>query len=477
MVTILKRHKNGFFSIRGKIVLTYLIIILTVILVISVFLITTLTNYLIDQRKLDALTAANMVSSVVSENFTPEFVAKKIPLLMREKNSRTIIVDNEATVIFDSYVENSLKDKTFLKPAITNALRGKGKDTAGYYKTDGDWYIEVGVPVIKNTQPIGAIYMLVSGESTQETVLHIRNSLWMLSVLIFIVVGIFAASMARILTMPVEKLTRFINNMPKDSLEKTEVTSRDEIGQLALAFNQLIDRLAELEEKRKSFVSDASHELKTPLSIIKLISDSLMQTENPDPQFIKEFLTDMNNEIERLGRIIERLLNLTKLDSHAPEGNLDKVDLIEVVDEVYRKLLPFAESKQISFVQKSIGPICLPAQRDVLTQAIYNITDNSIKYTEEGGSVSIEVTRDLGSAFVTVTDTGIGIPKEEQQKIFDRFYRVDKARARDTGGTGLGLAIAVEAVTRHNGHIEVVSEEDKGSKFIIVLPFEESQDA
>lgn len=451
-----------------------MIIIMVVLLVISTFLITTLTNYLLDQRKVDVLTNANIVSSVVGEDFTPEFVAKKIPLLMREKNSRTIIVDNEATVIFDSDMENSLMGKTFLNPAITNALRGKGKDTASYSKDEEIWSIEAGVPVIKNSVPIGAIYMLVSGETTQNTISHIQNSLWVLAILIVIIVGVFATSMARILTMPVEKLTRFINNMPKDSLQKAEITSHDEIGQLAIAFNQLIDRLAELEEKRKSFVSDASHELKTPLSIIKLISDSLMQAENPDPQFIREFLTDMNNEIERLGRIVERLLNLTRMDSRMQSMQFEPMDINTLVAEVYSKLVPLADNKQILFTKKLTDPVYVAAERDTLTEAIYNIADNSIKYTEVGGSVSIEVSRDLGSVFVTVTDTGIGIPKEDVTRIFDRFYRVDKARARDTGGTGLGLAIALDAIKLHNGHIEVVSEEDKGSKFIIVLPYDET---
>ncbi len=464
-----------YLSIRWKIVLTYMVIIVVVCGVISAFLITTLTSYLLEQRKVDILTNANIISSVVSENFTAEFVAKKMPQLVREQGSRVIVVDNEATVIYDSAMDSNILGKTFLKAAVTNALRGRGQDTANYYKTSGDWMIEAGVPVIRNTQPIGAIYMLVDAGSTQDTIVHIRNSLWVLTVLIVIVVGIFATSMARVLTMPVEKLTKFINNMPKDSLQKADITSHDEIGQLAIAFNQLIDRLAELEEKRKSFVSDASHELKTPLSIIKLISDSLMQTENPDPQFIQEFLTDMNNEIERLGRIIERLLDLTRLDSNKLSTQFVPVDLAELIDLVYKKLQPLAENKHITFTKRADEHLIIPAERDTLTEAIYNITDNSIKYTEEGGSVSIELSRDLGNVMITVTDTGIGIPKEEIAKIFDRFYRVDKARARDTGGTGLGLAIALDAIKLHNGHIEVVSEEDKGSKFIIVLPYDEMQ--
>nr|WP_283245384.1 HAMP domain-containing sensor histidine kinase [Congzhengia minquanensis] len=261
--------------------------------------------------------------------------------------------------------------------------------------------------------------------------------------------------------------------MPKDKLQKCEVSSKDEIGELVTAFNELIDRVAELEEKRRAFVSDASHELKTPLSIIKLLSDSLIQTENPDPQFLREFLTDMNEEVERLTRIIQRLLDLTKMDQSHTNMNVEVVSVTALAGEVCEKLKPLAENKQINFIYtRPDDDLMMPIDRDSMTEAIYNIADNSIKYTENGGTVKLELLRDLGNILIRISDSGIGIPKEEIQKIFDRFYRVDKARARDTGGTGLGLSIAMDAVKLHGGYIEVSSEEEKGSTFTIVLPFE-----
>ena len=391
-----------------------------------------------------------------------------------EQNSRVIVVDTKSTVIYDSYLLTSLKGKTFINSSITTALMKNGKDSGNYYKEDGSWYIEAAVPIIKNSKPVGAVFLVLSGDATEQVITHIRNSLLVLGFFIIIVVGIFSTMMASLVTMPVEKLTRFINNMPKDSLQKVEVTTKDEVGQLALAFNALIDRLAELEDKRRAFVSDASHELKTPLSIIKLLSDSLIQTENPDPEFIKEFLSDMNNEVERLTRIIERLLNLTQMDSKQLNMQFVHTDMKEIMNEICKKLAPLASKKSILFSLNMIeDEVILPIERDSLVEAIYNIADNSIKYTEEGGEVVIELSRDLGNVFVSVADSGIGIPKDSVQKIFDRFYRVDKARARDTGGTGLGLAIALDAVKLHGGYIEVNSEEGVGSKFTIVLPYDE----
>ncbi|MBR6728954.1 MAG: HAMP domain-containing protein, partial [Clostridia bacterium] len=366
----------------------------------------------------------------------------------------------------------------FINSAITAALLKDGKNSSNAYKENGSWFIDAAVPVIKNARTVGAVYLIQSGDSTEDVISHIRNALLMLGGLIIVFVGIFSASMASILTLPIERFTKFINNMPKDSLQHVQVNSRDEIGQLAIAFNSLIDRMAELEDKRRAFVSNASHELKTPLSIIKLLSDSLIQTENPDPEFIKEFLSDMNNEVERLTRIIERLLDMTQMDSSQMSMQFIHTDVRELVHEIFDKLAPLAKSKDIALTMNTPEEeVILPIERDTLTEAIYNIADNSIKYTESGGSVSISISRDLGNVYIAVTDTGIGIPKEEVQKIFDRFYRVDKARARETGGTGLGLSIALDAVKLHNGHIEVKSEEEKGSRFTITLPYSDDQTA
>ncbi len=474
MVTILKRFKIPYFNIRWKIVSTYLIIILVVLVVLSSFLINTLYSYLFDQKKVDVLTSTNIIASIVSEDFTVDYISHKLPQMPLEKNARAIVVNTESIVLYDSYKETSMQNKTFINASITNALLTDGKNTANAFKEDGSWFIDSAVPVIKNGQTVGAVYLILSGDATEDIILHIRNSLLILGGLVIVFVGVFSTSMASILTLPVERFTKFINNMPKDSLQHVQINSRDEIGQLAIAFNSLIDRMAELEDKRRAFVSNASHELKTPLSIIKLLSDSLIQTENPDPAFIKEFLSDMNKEVERLTRIIEKLLDMTQMDSSQTSMQFIHTDIREITLEVYDKLLPLAKNKNITFsLNQPEDEVILPVERDTLTEAIYNITDNSIKYTEGGGNVEINVSRDLGSVYIDISDTGIGIPKEEIQKIFDRFYRVDKARARETGGTGLGLSIALDAVKLHNGHIEVKSEEEVGSRFIIALPYAE----
>lgn len=432
----------------------------------------TLRTYLLDQKKLEVLTRANVIASVQIDGFDEQIIEKKMETMPIEVGFRAMILDSQSRVYYDSYSEGSYEGKLFIYSPVTEVLLS-GKDSAGFYEEKGKWNIEAAVPIIRNAKTVGAVLVTTNGDSIDGIVEHISQAILIFGAVLVLFVIIFGTSMASVLTMPVEKMTRFIKNMPKDKLQKCEVSSKDEIGELVTAFNELIDRVAELEEKRRAFVSDASHELKTPLSIIKLLSDSLIQTENPDPQFLREFLTDMNEEVERLTRIIQRLLDLTKMDQSHTNMNVEVVSIAALAGEVCEKLKPLAENKQINFIYtRPDDDLMMPIDRDSMTEAIYNIADNSIKYTENGGTVKLELLRDLGNILIRISDSGIGIPKEEIQKIFDRFYRVDKARARDTGGTGLGLSIAMDAVKLHGGYIEVSSEEEKGSTFTIVLPFE-----
>lgn len=454
-----------------------MIIVVVVLVIIGTYILGTLRNYLLEQKKLEVLTRANVIASVQIDAFDEVAIAQKMETMPVEVGFRAMILDGQSRVYYDSYSEGSYKGKLFIYSPVTEVLLS-GHDTASFYEQDDVWHIEAAVPIIRNAKTIGAVLVTASGDSIDEVVQHIANAILLFGIGLVIFVVLFGTTMASVLTMPIGKLTGFIKNMPKDKLQKCDINSRDEIGDLVIAFNELIDRVAELEEKRRAFVSDASHELKTPLSIIKLLSDSLLQTENPDPAFLKEFLTDMNAEVERLTRIVQRLLELTKMDQTYTNMNVEVHSITALTAEVCEKLRPLAESKEIEFLfTRPEEELLMSVDRDSITEAIYNVADNSIKYTESGGTVKVELMRDLGNIMVRISDTGIGIPKEEMQKIFDRFYRVDKARARDTGGTGLGLSIAMDVVKLHGGYIEVSSEEEKGSTFTIVLPCEISPGA
>ncbi len=294
-----------------------------------------------------------------------------------------------------------------------------------------------------------------------------------LALVVTLVAGIVVAFGIKKHRKRITDYTDAIKSMTDDKIgEKLEITEDDEISKLGLAFNELSDKYLIIEKQRTEFVSNASHELKTPLSSIKLMADSIIQTPEIEMDFVREFLTDMNEEVERLNRIVNKLLYITKLDTLTENmsGTLELINLKDVVIGINKNLIPIAEMENKELILNAEEDILIMANKDILWQAVYNIVDNALKYTKEQGRVEISLLKENKRAVITVNDDGVGISEDDVKRIFDRFYRVDKARSRETGGTGLGLSIAHSAIEFHNGTIEVSSQLGKGSEFNIILP-------
>ncbi len=300
------------------------------------------------------------------------------------------------------------------------------------------------------------------------------------AILTSIVISVFAAIVvfvySYLFTKRIVDFTNKITAMSEGNLyEKLDITGNDEISQLGEAFNELSEKVSVLEKQRTEFVSNASHELKTPLSSIKLMADSIIQTPDIEMDYVREFLSDMNDEVERLNRIVNKLLYITKLDTltETMSGSLELINLRDVVQGINKNLLPIAEMENKELLCNADEDILIMANKDILWQAVYNIVDNALKYTSENGAVEVSLVKESKKAIITVKDNGVGISLDDTNRIFDRFYRVDKARSRATGGTGLGLSIAQSAIEFHNGTIEVTSELNVGSEFKITLPLVE----
>ena len=246
----------------------------------------------------------------------------------------------------------------------------------------------------------------------------------------------------------------------------------DEIAQLAQEFNSLTDRLQTTENARRRFVSDASHELKTPLAAIRLLTDSILQTENIDRETAREFVTDIGQEAERLSRITEDLLRLTRLDSNVLERPV-VVDALPVLEQVMRMMSLVAQEKGTELTYRAEGTCTMLATRDEIHQIIYNLTDNAVKYTPPGSTVQVSLFREGDQVVLTVEDNGAGIPEEDLPRIFERFYRVDKARSRAAGGTGLGLAIVRDTVEKRGGTVEAANRPGGGAVFTVRWPWRE----
>ena len=323
---------------------------------------------------------------------------------------------------------------------------------------DGDRLLGVAIYVSR----VQEIY-----DSLREIQLKILG--WLTVVALIVIV--MSSLVLRTITKPVGELREGIAKMSGgDFSARVNVRGKNEFAELATAFNGMSEKLEALDRSRNLFVSNASHELKTPLSTMKILIETILYQDPIDPGMTREFLSDVNKEIDRLNRIVSDLLTLVNIDSGGMKLSLSDVDLHELLLEQVKRLAPLARENGIELECSAKEALETSGDAVKLQQVIYNVIDNAIKYTPRGGSVQASLIRSGKRAIIRVTDTGIGIPQADLPHVFDRFYRVDKARSRATGGTGLGLSIVKQIVALHGGTITAESEEGKGSTFTIDLP-------
>jgi len=270
---------------------------------------------------------------------------------------------------------------------------------------------------------------------------------------------------------PIEKLTESINKIYNGNIEqKVEIIGNDELGNLGRAFNLMSIKLSRVDKQRNDFVANVSHELKTPLTAMKIVSESLLHQEKSDIYIYRDFLKDIDSEVDRLNKIIDNLLSLVDMDQEALQIEYQLTYVNYLIEKLIRSLKPLAEHKKINLIFTEIDKIQIELDQIKIQQALSNIIYNAIKYTPERGTVHITLYNENNAAVIKIEDNGIGISADSLPHIFEKFYRVDKARSRLTGGTGLGLAIAQQIIVLHQGKIEVTSQLNEGTKFYVYLP-------
>ena len=279
------------------------------------------------------------------------------------------------------------------------------------------------------------------------------------SFLMYLIVG-YALYPLRELTLQIEDIQA--KNLKEPILSKSNST---EIERLTLAFNRLLLRLEETFATQRQFSANAAHELRTPLAVMSTKFEVFEKNKNPDEADYKEAINMARNQTDRLSHVIDILLEMTELQS-APKG--DKISLSEITEEVICDLVAVADKKHISLIQED-GEARLTGSDTLVYRAIYNLIENAIKYNKEGGTVSVAITDDENFAKVIITDTGSGIAKEDWDRIFEPFFRVDKSRSRSMGGAGLGLALVKEIAVRHGGDVKVIESSNKGSSIELSL--------
>ncbi|BCN31750.1 sensor histidine kinase [Anaeromicropila herbilytica] len=380
---------------------------------------------------------------------------------------RIIIVNNKLEIIKDTFgIELG---KTIISEEVIKGI--KGKSTTNIDKANQN--IEVTLPINKlNSKGIVGVVIMNFSTKSMDT---ISNTLYQKAIIIVLTIAILiiilAVYFSRHLVKPLRGVISSIDRLTESYMdEQVSIKGFTEVETISESFNKMLSRMQKLESSRQEFVSNVSHELKTPITSIKVLADSLLSQDAVPEELYKEFLLDITDEIERENKIINDLLSLVKLDKTAGEMNIASININDLLEQILKRLRPIAAKRNIELVFESFRPVIAEVDEVKLSLAISNLVENAIKYNVDDGWVRVSLNADHKYFYVKVQDSGIGIPEESQDSIFERFYRVDKARSRETGGTGLGLAITRNAILMHRGAIKVYSKENEGTTFTVRVP-------
>lgn len=475
-----KQNKVPFFSsLQVKYAMSYLVIFAVVLVLLNTYPVIASQELLVNSKRDSLKSQAAVMGSALMEleTLSADQVSRVMTMLDSTGLDRILVTDPTGLILYDS--TQTTQDEETEEPEeeryeyalfqeVVSALWGNDVFYSRY--EDSKLISTAASPIMYRGVIIGAIYILEVDEAQGTLLLNLQQNLRSISLVIAAVTLVMSAFFSKMLTARMAALLRAIRIVGEGEYgHRLQPVGRDELAQLAEEFNHLTDRLQTTEEVRRRFVSDASHELKTPLASIRLLSDSILQTDQMDPEMVRDFVSDIGKEAERLTRITEHLLALTRLDS-LPAGQTEPVDLGKVTQRVVTMLTPVADAAGVSIEQNQKPGCIVLGTEDDMYQICHNLVENAIKYNFPGGKVFVEVYPDADQILLEVGDTGIGIPDEDLPKVFNRFYRVDKARSRAAGGTGLGLSIVRDTVRRHGGWVTARPRHPEGSIFTVGFP-------
>ncbi len=467
-----------FSSLQRKYALSYFAIFAVILLLLNTYPVLASQDLLFGSKRDAMKSQAAVISSALMEleSLSAEPVERVMNMLDTTGLSRILVTDPAGLILYDSSISGDSSAPTTATPRCRYALIQEivlalqGQDIFHSEFQDKLFRSSAAVPIVYRGMTIGAIYIYEEDATQGALLLNLQKNLRSISAVATLVALFISALFSHILTTRIGALLKAIRIVGEGEYgHRLQPEGQDELAQLAEEFNQLTDRLQTTEEVRRRFVSDASHELKTPLASIRLLSDSILQNQGMDEETVRDFVSDIGSEAERLTRITEHLLSLTRLDS-LPMGETEPVYLPEVVENALSMLSPMAEIQGITIETNFKTDSLIRGNRDELHQICFNLVENAIKYNVPNGRVNIRVYSDSDQIILEVADTGIGIPESDRPKVFNRFYRVDKARSRAAGGTGLGLSIVRDTVRRHNGWVTVRPNQPAGSVFSAGFP-------
>ncbi len=416
----------------------------------------------------------HLITSSFMQVGSSEVIEAELSQLSNLYDGRILIIDAGLKIIKDTY--SISQNKFIISPEVIRGLRG---ETISSYN-DEDGYIEIVVPIVEtltdqdgeSIQNVrGVMLTSVATDTIASTTERLRDVSDLVTYLVAIFVVVFAYLMSMVLTRPLKKLNAAISDV-KEGYTSDPVMIRDylETERISDAFNAVFSRMKLLDDSRQEFVSNVSHELKTPMTSMKVLADSLLGDESTPPELYREFMEDITREIDRENKIISDLLSLVKMDKTSAELNITQVDVNALIELVLKRLRPIARKKDVELEFVSMREVVASVDEVKISQIITNLVDNAIKYNKEQGWVTVTLDADHQYFTMEVKDSGMGIPEDSLNHIYERFYRVDKSHSREIGGTGLGLAITRSAILMHRGTITVESTPGEGTIFTVRIP-------
>ena len=427
--------------------------------------------------------ANHLIAYNYLQDTSSEVINAELDMLANLYDGRVMVINDDLKVVKDTY--NISQGKTIISEEVVNCLKtGTRGAVSKFDQSNG--YIEMITPIIESqliweedVSDVGDTGVVVRGvlltsvsTDTIETTLDIlgrrANTL---EVIIVTVILAFAAWVANVLLRPFNRITAAINDV-KAGYTDQPISGPNyyETEQIINAFNALLKRMKVLDDSRQEFVSNVSHELKTPITSMKVIADSLLAQEEVPNELYRDFMNDISHEIDREDKIINDLLVLVKMDKKASGLIVSNVDVVSLTESVLKRLRPIAMQRNIDLTLESKRAVTAEIDEVKISLVIMNLVENAIKYNNDNGWVRVTIDADHQYFFIEVTDSGVGIPEDCFDHIYERFYRVDKSRSREVGGTGLGLSIARSAVIMHRGTIDLKSAPGKGTTFTVKIP-------
>ncbi len=449
--------------------MTYVVITFAVLLFLNIYCSRVNQQQFQESKRSSMVERAQLIAGEIGNKdiLNATTAAEAIRQIGADKVSHLLVTDTQGTVIYDSQPEKTATLDT-LPSQVYRALDGYDRFDWSY--SHGNVQAHVAIPIISYETVSGCVYMMefdkVQGRLIQQLQRNIFTITLTLEIGLMVFAIIYASQFSRRLRQIMTSM-RIIQS--GDYSHKMSIRGNDELSVLGKEFNYLTEQLQTSESKRRQFVSDASHELKTPLASIKLLSDSILQNDM-DVQTMREFVEDIGNEADRLNRMTLKLLELTKGQDGDEDVDAEIIYLSPTIYRVVKMLQSIADENQITIETDLRNDAPILIHEDDLYQITFNLVENGIKYNTPGGKLSISLHRQGDMTVLRVSDTGVGIPKDAISHVFERFYRVDKARSRQSGGSGLGLSIVRSMVERNNGEISLQSTVGLGTIFTVEFP-------